>query len=92
MLDMESDPYSLFIFAMNAPQMKEKYITRLNRFFNFIDLTGSTIEERCNNFAHKGRVEPKWALNNTMRFLHTQKERVERKEITGATLRRSSYL
>ena len=27
MLDIESDPYSIFIFAMNAPQTKEKYVT-----------------------------------------------------------------
>jgi hypothetical protein len=87
MLDIESDPYSMFIFAMNAPQTREKYVTRLKRFFDFIDLPGSTIEERCHNFAQKGRVEPKWVLNNILRFLHTQKERVDRKEITGATLR-----
>jgi hypothetical protein len=33
MLDIESDPYSMFIFAMNAPQTREKYVTRLKRFF-----------------------------------------------------------
>lgn len=87
MLDIESDPYSMFIFAMNAPQTREKYVTRLKRFFDFIELPGSTIEERCNNFAERGKLEPKWVLNNLLRFLHAQKERVERKEITGATLR-----
>jgi hypothetical protein len=38
MLELESDPYSMFIFAMNAPQTREKYTTRLKRFFDFIDL------------------------------------------------------
>jgi hypothetical protein len=28
----------------------------------------------------------KWLLNNILRFLQAQKERVERKEITGATV------
>jgi hypothetical protein len=87
MLDLDSDPYSMFIFAMNAPQTREKYVTRLKRFFEFIELPGSTIEERCNNFTKNGRVESKWVLNNILGFLHAQKERVERKEITGATLR-----
>jgi hypothetical protein len=32
MLEIESDPYSIFVFAMNAPQTKEKYVTRLKRF------------------------------------------------------------
>lgn len=31
----------MFIFAMNALQTREKYITRLKRFFDFIDLPGS---------------------------------------------------
>jgi hypothetical protein len=77
----------MFIFAMNAPQTREKYVTRLKRFFDFIDLPGSTIEERCNNFAQKGKGESKWVLNNILRFLHAQKERIVRKEITAATLR-----
>ena len=47
MLDTGSDPYSLFIFAMNAPQTREKYINRLNQFFDFIKLAGSTMEEPC---------------------------------------------
>jgi integrase len=86
-LDIDSDPYSMFVFAMNAPQTREKYLSRLKRFFDCIDLPGSTIEERCNNFADKGKAESKWVVNNILKFLHAHKERVERKEITGATLR-----
>jgi integrase len=89
MLDIESDPYSIFIFAMNAPQTKEKYVTRLKRFFDFINLPGSTMQERCNSFVEKSRNkdEDKWLLNNLLRFLQMYKERVQRKEITGSTLR-----
>jgi integrase len=86
-LEIESDPYAMFIFAMNAPQTKEKYLTRLKRFFDFIDLPGSTMEQRCIIFTEKGKAESKWVLNNILKFLHAHKERVERKEITGATLR-----
>ena len=87
MLDIESDPYSMFIFAMNAPQTREKYVTRLKRFFDFIDLPGSNIEDRCHKFAEKGKADSRWVLSNILQFLHAQKARVERKEITGATLR-----
>ena len=86
MLDIESDPYAMFIFAMNAPQTREKYVSRLKRFFDFINLPGSTMEKRCSLFAEKGKAESKWVLNHILRFLHAHKERVERKEITGATL------
>jgi hypothetical protein len=48
------DPYSVFVFAMNAEIAKN------------------------DNY---------WALNNVRKFLQVYKERVERKEITGATIR-----
>jgi integrase len=78
---------------MNAPQTREKYTTRLKRFFDFIDLpddnTGTTtsIEERCKYFVEKSKNDQKWLLNNVLKFLLVQKERIERKEITGATVR-----
>jgi len=82
------DPYSLFVFAMNAAQTREKYITRLDRFFRFINLQGNTIEERSRSFAEIAKKDNnKWVLNNVLGFLLIYKERVERKEISGATLR-----
>jgi hypothetical protein len=44
------DTYSLFVFAMNAEQTKEKYITRLDRFFRFVDIQGNSTEKRCKAF------------------------------------------
>jgi integrase len=89
MLEIESDPYSIFVFAMNAPQTKEKYVTRLERFFDFINLPSSTIQERCKYFVEKCRDKggDKWLMNSLLGFLQAYKERVQRKEITGATLR-----
>jgi integrase len=97
MLELQSDPYSMFIFAMNAPQTREKYTTRLKRFFDFIDLPADgnnnnvstiiPIDERCKHFVEKAKNDQKWLLNNVLKFLLVQKERVERKEITGATVR-----
>ena len=82
------DPYSLFVFAMNAAQTREKYITRLDRFFRFINIEGNTIQERCRSFAEIAKKDNnKWVLNNVLRFLQIYKERVEKKEISGATLR-----
>ena len=81
------DPYSLFVFAMNAAQTREKYITRLDRFFHLINVQGNTIEERCRSFAEIAKKDNKLVLNNILRFLQLYKDRVERKEISGATLR-----
>jgi integrase len=81
------DPYSIFMFAMNAPQTREKYTTRLNRFLRFINVQGDTIQERCKAFAEISKNDNVWALNNVRKFLQVYKGRVERKEITGATIR-----
>jgi len=45
------------------------------------------MEERCNLFAVKGIKDPNWAFSCIVKFLKFQKERVEKDEITGATLR-----
>src|SRR5215207_4254672 len=84
----ESDAYSLFIYAVRSQVTRDYYLRRLRIFFNHINLLQEgTMEERCNMFAAKGKKDPNWAFNCIIKFLQYQKERVEREEITGATLR-----
>ncbi|HKI07540.1 MAG TPA: hypothetical protein VKA09_04035, partial [Nitrososphaeraceae archaeon] len=84
----EISPWTMFVYAIRSPYTKESYFRRLRHFFDSIELDkGSTFETRCNTFACKGRNDSNWAFNNILRFLHFQKERVQRKEITGGTLR-----
>jgi hypothetical protein len=93
-LNVDSDPYGIFMFAMNSQVTKQKYTYRLTKFFDFIGLKGETIQERCKNAVEMARRNSttdgssngKWLLNNILRFLQAQKERVDRKEITGATV------
>jgi hypothetical protein len=81
------DPYSLFLYAMNSPVTRDRYTTRLQRFFSFIGIEGATIQERCRLFAEKGRNDSNWVFRSIMSFVQIQKERVDRKEITGSTIR-----
>ncbi|MDF2738575.1 MAG: hypothetical protein K0S93_2436 [Nitrososphaeraceae archaeon] len=84
----ESNAYSLFLYAIRSQVTRDYYLRRLKIFFNYINLElDKNIEERCNYFANKGTKDPSWAFNCTVRFLQYQKERVEKEEITGATLR-----
>lgn len=82
--EFESDPYSLFLFAINSPLTKQKYVPRLSKFFDFINLKGP-IQERSKTFVKKFKDEPKWVVGCVIKFLQMNKERVERKEITAAT-------
>ena len=81
------DPYTTFVYGIRSPYTKESYCRRLRGFFDAINLGKDKIfGERCNIFVQKGRADPNWAFNNILRFLHYQKERVGKKEITAGTL------
>jgi integrase len=86
-LSLSSDPYSLFLYAMNSPVTRDRYITRLNRFFSFIGIGGTTIEERCRIFVERGNDDNNWVFRSIINFIHLLKERAYRKEITGSTIR-----
>ncbi|HET9807113.1 MAG TPA: hypothetical protein VFP49_09410, partial [Nitrososphaeraceae archaeon] len=67
---------------------KDCYLRRMKVFFNYINiLPNGNLEEQCNLFAVKGLEDQRWAFNNIIKFLQYQKERVEKAEITGGTLR-----
>src|SRR5215218_6463855 len=83
-----SNPYSLFIYAVRSQVTRDYYLRRLRIFFNHINLLpGGTMEQRCNLFAANGLKDPNWAFSCIIKFLQFQRERVEKEEITGATLR-----
>ena len=86
----ESEPYDLFVFAINADQTRQKYITRLKKFLEIIGIDQEkklTIRERCKTFRDKANSENEWLVNVIIQFLQFQKGRVICKEITGSTLR-----
>jgi hypothetical protein len=86
-LESELDPWSLFIYAMKAPMTRDRYQTRVAKFFDFAEIPGTTLEEKARTFANSGKDDINWAFSNILKFIHFHKERVDRKEITGATVR-----
>ena len=77
-----------FLYAFRSPVTKDCYLRRMKTFFNFLNLLpNGNLEQQCNLFASKGLEDPKWGFHNIIKFLQYQKERVEKEEITGATLR-----
>ncbi|MDQ3837929.1 MAG: hypothetical protein M3297_01520 [Thermoproteota archaeon] len=54
----EPDPWSLFLYAMKAPMTKDRYKTRVAKFFDFIGLDdnnkeGQTVQDKARIFANK---------------------------------------
>jgi integrase len=87
--DQEQEAYSLYVYAIRSPVTRDVYIRRLRIFFNHIQLLSmdETMETRCNKFAEKSLSNQRWAFNKILEFLQFQKERVEKEEISPATLR-----
>ena len=83
----ESSTYSLFVYGIRSQLTRDYYLRRLRIFFNHINLLPSeSMEVRCNTFSLNGVKDPHWAFNSIINFLQFQKGRVQRNEITGATL------
>jgi hypothetical protein len=76
----------MFLFALRAPETKRQYMSRLHIFFDYIGLKGD-IEEQADQFVVQSVKDPTWAIGCLMRFIRHQKERVQKKEITEASLR-----
>jgi hypothetical protein len=59
----------------------------LDKFFKFIGLEGSTVEDKSINFITLSKTEgSQWVFNSILKFMQFHLERVNRKEITGATI------
>jgi integrase len=84
-----SSPYMMFKYFIRSELTRKYYGRRIRKFLDFIqfEIGINDIEKRCNDFAEKGKSTNSWALNQIIRFLHFQKERVEEEEITAATLK-----
>ena len=78
---------------MNSPVTRERYSTRLRYFLNKIGLTGNdrdnekSIEELCRIFVEKRKQDPNWIINEIVAFLIEYKDRYDRREISGSTIR-----
>jgi hypothetical protein len=85
----ELDPWSLYIYAMKAPMTREKYKIRLAKFLDFIGLEDGnrSLEDKARIFANKSMSDFNWAFAHILKFIQFQKDRVDRKEITAATVR-----
>jgi integrase len=81
-----ADPWTLYLYAMRSPATKEKYLIRLGKFLNFLNLQGK-LEDKARAFAEKGKADSTWAFNGILKFIQFQKERFNRKEITAGTIR-----
>jgi hypothetical protein len=62
--------WSLYLFALKSPVTREKYKTRLDKFFNFIGLKGDTVEEKSDSFIERYKVEGgQWVFHSILKLI-----------------------
>ena len=90
-IDVQSEtPYESFVFAIRSPVTIEKYLGRIAGFISYVGITDGNIEKKCNILGEKSNADSKWLVNNVIRYLRVQRNRVERREISASTL--SGYI
>jgi hypothetical protein len=55
--ESELDPWILFLNAMRSPSTKDRYQTRVAKFFDFVGIRGKTLEQKARTFANKGKSD-----------------------------------
>ncbi len=87
--ELDQDEWSLYLYSLKSPVTRQKYQKRLEKFYDFIGVEGSTVEEKSKSFILriKEAGDDKWVFNNNVKFMQFHLDRVNRKEITGATVR-----
>ena len=85
-LESESDHWTLYLYTMKSPVTRDKYEKRLGKFFDFVRLEASSIEDKSKVFVEKARKDSNWTFSNIMRFIQFQNSRVILKEISECLL------
>jgi integrase len=73
---------------MKSPLTRQKYVGRIDKFFDFLGLEGITVEQKSKMLLQKAQENGnEWVFNCVLRFMCYQLDRNKRKEITGSTVR-----
>jgi integrase len=84
----EETVWSLFLYAMKSPVTRQKYAGKINKFFDFLELDGTTTEQKSMVFLQRAQQDGNaWVFSSILRFMRHLLERYNRKEITGSTVR-----
>lgn len=86
-LELDILPYSLFIGSIRSPITREKYLQRVRYFFDFLNLDGNDVEGQFEKLTLRARSDVNWFASVILKYLQVHKGRVERKEISSATIR-----
>ncbi len=81
-------PYLKFKMALKSREVRRQYPNLLERFLNFRRLEGLDVEQKALGFFRLAKSDSQDEVEDlVIRFIISQKERIDRAEITAGTLR-----
>ncbi|MGI8831183.1 MAG: hypothetical protein ACR2IS_00945 [Nitrososphaeraceae archaeon] len=81
-------PYAKFKMALISKDVKRQYPNLSERFLDFSNFEGFDVEQKANKFCAFAKSKSLEEVeDNVIKFVLSQKERIDRKEITPGTLR-----
>jgi integrase len=84
---IETNAYSTFLLGLKAPETKRQWPKRFKFFLDFVEITGTSLEERVNLLYEIVQKEgSSWLQKQLIDFVFFQKSRVEKKEISESTV------
>ena len=84
--ESELDAWTLFLNAMGSPMTRNRYQTRVAKFFDYAGIPGKTLQ-KSKKLCQRRKNKTNGALSKILKFVYFQRERAERKEISGGTVR-----
>jgi hypothetical protein len=84
---LDVSPYSLFVGSIRSPVTKEKYLQRMRYFFDYLSIHHHDAEGCFEVLTQKANADINWLANEIFSYIQVHKGRVERREISAATLR-----
>ncbi len=84
---LDVSPFSLFVGSIRSSETKKKYLQRMGYFFDYLNIHQEDSGVCFEILTGMARADPNWFVNVIFEYLQKHKSRVERKEISSATLR-----
>jgi integrase len=66
---------------------REQYPKTLKKFFEYLQLPGSNVDEKAQAFLDKARQTPGWANDSIRQYILENRKRVDSEQITAGTLK-----
>jgi hypothetical protein len=83
----ESEPMGLFLYGIKSPITKDRYLKRLDHFFNFLGLSGTMDEKASLLISQIKDHDSSWMTTKIISYIQYHKERAERGDLSDATVR-----